>query len=141
MSRPPVRHRIIEPLVLLVDDDPAIRRMIETLLTAHSYRVTVAAHGREAIERLREQCPDVIVLDLNMPVMDGWQFCRERRDLAGGGATAPVLLVTSEDDAPVHANALHAVDVIKKPFDPDDLLTAVSAAITKPGDRQALSSP
>jgi len=131
--RPPPAAASREPVVLLVDDDPAIRGMTGALLRAHGYHVIVAAHGREAIERLREQCPDVIVLDLNMPVMDGWQFCRERRDLPNGGATAPVVLVTAEDDAPVHAKALHAVDVIRKPFDPDDLLAAVCAAIRQPG--------
>jgi CheY-like chemotaxis protein len=126
-------------LVLLVDDDPAILRMTETLLTGDGYHVIVAAHGREAIERLRERCPDVIVLDLNMPVMDGWQFCRERQGLPDAAAAAPVLLVTAEDDAALHAKALHAVDIVRKPFDPDELLAAVSAAIKRPGSAPALS--
>jgi CheY-like chemotaxis protein len=130
---PAVAH--IEPLLLLVDDDPAMRRMAETLLTAHGYHVIVAAHGRDAIQRLRERCPHLIVLDLNMPVMDGWQFRREQRYLSDKSrAAVPVLLMTGEDDAPRHANALQAVGIVKKPFDPDDLLDAVSTAIQRPGN-------
>jgi CheY-like chemotaxis protein len=130
---PPSAVAHIEPLLLVVDDDPEMRRMTELLLTAHDYHVIVAVHGQDAIQRLREQCPDLIVLDLNMPVMDGWQFCRERRYLPDRCAAVPVLLMTGEDDAPSHADALHAVGVIAKPFDPDDLLDAVSAAINRPG--------
>jgi len=136
---PTVAHR--EPLLLLVDDDPAMRRMTETLLTADGYRVIVAVHGRDAIQRLRERCPDLIVLDLDMPVMDGWQFRHAQRFLPDKDrAAVPVLLMTGEHDAPSQANALHAVGVIAKPFDPDDLLDAVSAAIKRP-DRIRATRP
>jgi CheY-like chemotaxis protein len=134
LVRPPpsaVAHT--EPLLLVVDDDPGMRRMTETLLAAHGYHVIAATHGRDALQRLREQCPDLIVLDLNMPVMDGWQFRREQRYLPDKNrAAVPVLLMTGENDALSHAHALHAVGVITKPFDPDDLLEAVSAAIKRP---------
>jgi CheY-like chemotaxis protein len=120
----------IEPLVLVVDDEPELRRLTEIVLTEHGYHVVVAAHGKDAIERLRETCPDLIVLDLNMPVMDGWQFRAEQRYLTDKKqAAVPVLLMTGEVDAATHADALRAVGVIKKPFDADDLLDAVSAAI------------
>jgi CheY-like chemotaxis protein len=90
----------------------------------------VAGHGSDAIHRLRETCPDLIVLDLNMPVMDGWQFRTEQRYLTDKKrAAVPVLLMTGIDDAAAQAEALQAVGVITKPFDPDDLLDAVSAAI------------
>jgi CheY-like chemotaxis protein len=129
---PAVAH--IAPLLLFVDDDAMMRRMTETLLIAHGYRVIVAVHGRDGIERLREQCPDLIVLDVNMPVMDGYQFRREQRYLPDKKrAAVPVLLMTGENDAPGHADALQAAGVITKPFDPDDLLDAVSAAIKRPG--------
>jgi CheY-like chemotaxis protein len=131
---PPAAVTHIGPLLLLVDDDPAMSRMTETLLTAHGYHVIVAADGRDAIQRLREQCPDLIVLDLNMPVMDGWQFRREQRYLSDKHrAAVPVLLMTGEHDAPSHAHALQAAGLITKPFDPDDLLDAVSAAIERSG--------
>ena len=123
----------IEPLVLVVDDDPDIRRLTESLLTDHGYHVILAAHGQDAIQRLRHRCPDLIVLDLNMPIMDGWTFRTEQRDLADQKlAAVPVLLMTGEDNAIAYADTLQAVGVIKKPFDPAELLTAISAAIHSP---------
>src|SRR4051812_49429060 len=82
VQRPSAAVSPIEPLVLVVDDDPDIRRLVRVLLTAHGYDVILAAHGKDAIQRLRSRCPDLIVLDLKMPVMDGWTFRTEQRDLA-----------------------------------------------------------
>jgi two-component system, chemotaxis family, chemotaxis protein CheY len=119
-----------EPLVLVVDDDPDMRRLVETLLTAQGYHVILAKHGRDAIYRLRSQCPDLIVLDLKMPVMNGWDFCTEQRYLPDANrATAPVLVMSGVDDAEAQARKLHTAGIVKKPFDPEDLLEAVSAAI------------
>jgi len=124
----------IEPLVLVVDDDPDIRRLTEALLTAHGYHVIVAAHGKDAIQHLRHRCPDLIVLDLNMPVMDGWTFRTEQRDLPDQKrAAVPVLLMTGEDNASALADTLQAIGVIKKPFDPTELLNAIFAATHSPG--------
>jgi len=120
----------IVPLVLLVDDDPDLRRLTETLLSEHGYHVIVAADGRDAIQRLREQCPDLIVLDLNMPVMNGREFRAEQRYRTDTQrARVPVLVMSAEDDAETTAEDLRAVGVVKKPFDPEDLLVAVSSAI------------
>jgi CheY-like chemotaxis protein len=129
--RPPPPHvAAIEPLVLVVDDDRELRGLAESLLSAQGYHVMVASHGRDAIHRLQERCPDLIVLDLNMPVMNGWQFRTEQRYLTDAKrAAVPVLLMTGVEDAATHADTLRAVGVIRKPFDPDDLLEAVSAAI------------
>ena len=124
-----------ERSVLVVDDECEIQRLTESLLTAHGYHVAVAGHGRDAIRRLCQQCPDLIVLDLNMPVMNGWQFCAEQRALPDKKrASVPVLLMTGADDAATQADRLKAVGVIRKPFYPDDMLDAVSAAICLPRD-------
>jgi CheY-like chemotaxis protein len=140
---PPSKIADIEPLVLVVEDDPALRRLTASLLAAYGYHVIVAGHGKDAIHRLREQCPDLILLDLNMPVMNGWQFRSEQRFLADRKrAAVPVLLMTGEDDAASQAAKLRAVGVIKKPFDPDDLLDAVSAAMGRGGTGlDGISSP
>src|SRR6266581_133635 len=72
--------------------------------------VILAAHGQDAIQRLRHRCPDLIVLDLNMPVMDGWTFRTEQRDLADQKrAAVPVLLMTGEENASAFAETLQAV--------------------------------
>jgi CheY-like chemotaxis protein len=130
----PITRPRDRPVVLVVEDDSEIRGMTEALLTAHGYDVVVAADGRDGIQRLRAQCADLIVLDLNMPVMDGWQFRTEQRFLTETRrASVPVLLMTGVDDAVSEALKLHAVGVVKKPIDPDDLLEAVSAAVRSPG--------
>jgi CheY-like chemotaxis protein len=127
---PPTIIASSAPLVLVVDDDPEVRRLTELLLAEHGYLVVLAEHGRAAMQRLCDHYPDLIVLDLNMPVMNGWDFCAEQRYLARGNrATAPVLLMSGEDDAEAQADRLQAIGVLKKPVDPDDLLAAVSAAI------------
>jgi CheY-like chemotaxis protein len=116
-------------LVMVVDDDVAVRRLTETMLTAHGYDVLLAAHGADAIRQLEARCPALIVLDLNMPIMDGWQFRAEQRYLTTKAAAVPVLLLTGEEDASMHAETLGAVSAIRKPFDPDDLMDAVAAVI------------
>jgi CheY-like chemotaxis protein len=128
--RPPPALANVRRLVLVVDDEPELRRLTESILSSHGYHVVVAAHGAEAIERLRERCPDLIVLDLNMPVMDGWRFRAEQRQLMDKTRSAiPIVLLTGESDAEKQAEKLRAVGVIKKPFDPGELLKTVAAAI------------
>jgi CheY-like chemotaxis protein len=127
---PPVDIPRVEKVVLVVDDDPDARELVTTMLTAGGYHVLLAEHGRNALRRLRERCPDLIILDLQMPVMDGWQFRRRQRRLKPRRlARVPVLLVTGLADAAAQVAPLRAVGVLQKPFAPNDLLTAVSAAL------------
>jgi CheY-like chemotaxis protein len=120
------------PLVLVVDDEPAIRKLAEIALTEHGYRVRLAPNGKEAIQRLKEAPPDVILLDLNMPVMDGWEFRAEQKRLADARLIEiPVLLLTGADNATHHAARLDAVGVLKKPFDLGALLHAVRTVVPR----------
>ena len=122
------------PIVLVVDDEPEIRTLAQRALSAVGYRVQVAPNGRDAIRRLKEAPPDVILLDLNMPVMDGWEFRAEQKRLADERLSEiPVLLLTADDDAAHHAARLQAVGVLKKPFDLSALRDAISAAISPRG--------
>lgn len=116
-------------VVLVVDDEPAQRHLSRILLSHHGYDVLVARHGEEAITRLSARCPDLIVLDLHMPVMNGWQFRAEQRRLPPSLASIPVLLMTGEVDADACAATLDAIGVVKKPFAPTALLDAVATAI------------
>jgi CheY-like chemotaxis protein len=129
--RPPPNR--IAALVLVVDDETDLRQLTSDLLTCNGYDVVQAAHGQEAIARLSQHTPDLVVLDLNMPVMDGWQFRAEQLRLADGNLTAiPVLLLTAEDRSDDQLTTLKAVGLIKKPFDPDQLLNAIEAALRRP---------
>ena len=133
-DKPPVLLQAVEVLpfggvVLLVEDEPALRHFARILLSHHGYDVLVARDGKEAIGRLNGRCPDLIVLDLHMPVMNGWQFRAEQRRLPSPLASIPVLLMTGEVDADACAATLDAIGVVKKPFAPTALLDAVATAI------------
>ena len=124
---PPTR---LSALVLIVDDEPHLREMTADLLISHGYEVVVAQHGAEALARLCEHRPDLVLLDLNMPVMDGWQFrAAQERLVEAPLINIPVLILTGADDAPEHAATLRAVGLIEKPFHPDQLLSAVRTAL------------
>ena len=112
-------------LVLLVDDDPDARSLAAHVLELGGYGVVEAQNGRDAIDRLVKYAPDVVVLDLNMPVMDGWEFRAEQLRLQDGRLShIPVLLATGDERATTVAAKLKAAGVIKKPFDPQGLRRA-----------------
>src|SRR4029079_14077385 len=110
-------HASRECRVLVVEDDPELRHFAESVLTAHGYRVRAACDGRDAMQQAHDECPDLIVLDLHMPIMDGWQFRSAQRHFAEQPlAAVRVLLMTASDDADSQASVLSAVGVLKKPF-------------------------
>ena len=127
-ARPPPMRR--SAVVLVVDDEPNLRQLAKDLLIGHGFSVVSAQHGREALERLCEHCPDLVLLDLNMPVMDGWEFrAAQARLVESHLVNIPVLILTGADGAPEHAATLNAVGLIEKPFHPDQLLDAVRTAL------------
>jgi CheY-like chemotaxis protein len=118
------------PLVLVVDDDPDILDAICDILDAEGYRVSRARHGREALEQVEHELPDVILLDLMMPVMDGVAFSQALRKRPEG-SDVPIVVI-SADGNPQRATAVGAVGYLAKPFDIDALLAQV-AGITNEG--------
>ena len=113
-----------ERLVLVVDDDPDILQTLALCLSTEGYRVQMAANGKEALEALAAERPAVILLDLMMPVMDGWQFVAEM-DKRGQRA-APLLILSADRAVQGHAAKLRADAFLAKPFDLDELLVKVS---------------
>jgi two-component system OmpR family response regulator len=110
--------------VLVVDDDPAIRGLVADALRFEGYVVDLAAHGREALEALRARRPATIILDLMMPVMDGFAFletCRTERLCEN----VPIVIISAVKDAlkRVHGGPLYAC--VGKPFDLDELVRTV----------------
>ena len=110
-------------LVLIVDDDPDILQTLGLCLSTEGYRVLMAANGEEALEVLKSERPHVILLDLMMPVMDGWQFVAEMD--ARGQRGAPLLILSADRAVQGHAGNLRASGHLAKPFDLDELLTKV----------------
>lgn len=111
--------------VLVVDDDPAIRGLVADALRDEGYMVDLAAHGREALEAMRVRRPATVVLDLMMPVMDGFSFMQACH-LEQLCDDVPIVVISAVADAlqRVHDVPVHAC--IAKPFDLDDLIRTVA---------------
>lgn len=114
--------------VLIVDDEPPIRRFLRTSLTAQGYDIVEAEDGVKALDEVRRMSPDVLVLDLGLPGMDGLEVIRRLR---GGGATLPIIVLSSRADeaGKVEALDLGADDYVTKPFGVDELLARIRAAM------------
>jgi two-component system chemotaxis response regulator CheY len=111
--------------VLVVDDDPSIRDLLADELRYTGYSVIVARNGSEALDRLNMMTPDVIVLDLMMPVMDGWTFVEHYRDRAGR-RSVPIIVVSAEGDLPPGYKALGVTAFLRKPFDLQELANCIA---------------
>lgn len=99
--------------VLIVDDEEAILDMLREFLAAEGYDVTVARDGMDALESVSKRPPAVILLDMKMPRMDGWQFAQELRRR---GLTVPVIVMTAAHNARQSAEEIRADDHLAKPF-------------------------
>jgi CheY-like chemotaxis protein len=110
--------------ILVVEDNAEAREALCLLLQSKGYQVRGVANGREALEALREIDPFVILLDLSMPVMDGWQFCAKQK-LDPSLASIAVVILSSESALPEIASSLGAVDSFAKPVDLDALLSVL----------------
>jgi two-component system, OmpR family, KDP operon response regulator KdpE len=115
--------------ILVVDDEPQIRRVMRATLTAHGYAIVEARDGQEALEKMRSERPDLVILDVNMPVMDGLETCRAIR----GGSNVPVIMLTvrSAEKDKVRALDAGADDYIVKPFGIQELLARIRAALRR----------
>ena len=118
-----------EPLVLAVDDEAGILRLIKLELAAQGFRVVTATNGEEALKLAEEQRPDILLLDVIMPEMTGYEVMRKVREQSG----APIILVTARDsDADkVRGLELGADDYIVKPFSPDELAARIRAVLRR----------
>jgi two-component system chemotaxis response regulator CheY len=110
--------------VLVVEDEAEIREFVEMVLGSEGYRVTTAANGALALEQVGREPFDLILLDMRMPVMDGWSFARAYRSSLG--PHAPIVVLTAARDAAERAAQIQAEGYLGKPFDLVDLLDLVA---------------
>jgi CheY-like chemotaxis protein len=116
--------------ILVVDDDPGIRGLVDLALSDEGYRVVTAADGAAALEVLAQQLPAIILLDMRMPIMDGWEFARTYR--ARPGPHAPIVVVTAAREATERAAQIAAEGVLPKPFRLAELLAVVATYAVQP---------
>ena len=127
-------------LVLVVDDDPAIRNLLTEVLRDSGYQVEEAPNGARAFAAIANHRPDLILLDLMMPVMNGWEFCQRLRSRPAG-RRLPVIVISANQRIQRDATEAGATDFLPKPFGLDELLDKVSLYLRKPfGKLQATAS-
>ena len=120
--------------ILVVDDEPQIRRVLRSTLSTRGYVITEAKTGEEALEWMRKERPDLVLLDMNMPGMGGVEACREIRR----ASDAPIIMLTVRNAERDKVAALDAGadDYVVKPFGIEELLARIRAALRRysPGD-------
>jgi DNA-binding response OmpR family regulator len=119
-----------EPRILVVDDEPMVRDVLARYLTADGFDVVAAADGQEALDRCAAAPPDLVVLDLMLPRVDGFEVFRRLRE---GGARMPVIMVTArgEETDRVVGLELGADDYVTKPFSPREVVARVRAVLRR----------
>jgi CheY-like chemotaxis protein len=100
--------------VLVVEDSPEITAIVQRALTRVGYRVQVAGDGAEALEKIEHDPPKLILLDMRMPGMDGWEFIRRFRNQYG--RLIPITVMTAAEDSAVRANQVGADSYLGKPI-------------------------
>ena len=111
-------------MVLVVDDDPDILEALSEILEAEGFEIRRARNGKEALERLEPDPPRLILLDLMMPVMDGWEFA-QRLKQRPRVATIPIIVLSADRNVSNKAQEIGAVGHLAKPFELNDLLDMV----------------
>jgi two-component system KDP operon response regulator KdpE len=116
-------------LILIVDDEARMRRFIRMNLELEGYQVIEADNGLAALERIRQYTPDLIIMDVMMPQMDGFETLKLLREIS----TVPVILLTVKDDEEdkIYGLGLGADDYVTKPFSPRELSSRVNAVLRR----------
>ena len=115
--------------IMVVDDDPNIRELVRLYLEKEGFEVTCAERGDEAVKMFRATPPNLMLLDVMLPGMDGWQVCREMRKISN----IPIIMLTAKDETfdKVLGLELGADDYIVKPFDMKELVARIKAVIRR----------
>lgn len=109
--------------ILIVDDDRAILTTIAEILELEGYPFITAADGAEALRQIAAKQPSLVLLDMRMPVLNGWEVARTLR---ARGITIPIVVMTAAQDARLWSEQIDAAGYLAKPFDLDDLLVMIA---------------
>jgi CheY-like chemotaxis protein len=127
----PVTSPQVKKKILLVDDDPAIRKMLGLLLTGEGYTVLLAVNGGDSIEVVRTTEIDLVLLDLNMPGMDGWQTFEQ---LASENPMLPIVVITARPNQHFTALAAGIGALLEKPLDLPKLFLTIRDLLDEPDE-------
>jgi CheY-like chemotaxis protein len=108
--------------ILVVDDDPDILDSVSAILAFEGYSVECAINGAEALQAVERHRPSLVLLDMKMPILDGWGFARKLRER---GVRLPIIVMTAAVDAQARAREIEADGWLPKPFELFDLLSTV----------------
>lgn len=133
------RHVMRNATILLVDDEDNLRSMLEAALSHHGFSVDPTADGRTALEKALTTAPDLIVLDVMMPDIDGFEVCRRLRS---DGVKSPILFLTAKDttEDKVRGLTLGGDDYLTKPFSLEELVARVNALLRRAGKDTPISA-
>jgi DNA-binding response OmpR family regulator len=115
--------------VLVIEDDPALCELITLYAKKSGYRVSIANNGMTGLDLFYEHSPDLVILDIMLPEMDGWEVCKEIRR----GEKTPIIMLTGKDESrdKLKGFALGTDDYLVKPFDPGELMARIKAVLRR----------
>lgn len=116
--------------ILVVDDDPRVRRVVCDALEEEGWAVVVAEDGQQATEEARRHAPALVILDVTLPVMDGYALATALR--ASHGAALPILVMSADGQVAAKAQRIGAYAYLRKPFDLDTLVRLVESRLQRP---------
>lgn len=121
--------------ILIADDDRNICELLRLYLEKENYTVTLAGNGEEALAKFAAESPDLILLDIMMPMLDGWQVCREIRKKSD----CPIIMITAKGETfdKVLGLELGADDYVVKPFEPKEIIARIKAVLRRTGKAPA----
>ena len=124
--------------ILIVDDDPVIVKFVKANLEANDYAITVAINGSEALKAVELEPPDLVLLDIMMPEMDGFEVCRRLREWS----IVPIIMLTARGDEidRVRCLELGADDYISKPFGVNEMMARVKAVLRRSVPRNTIAT-
>lgn len=118
-----------KPLIFIVDDDPNIAKLIQLYLEQEEYDVRHFARGDETLVAFRQEEPALVLLDIMLPGIDGWELCREIRKIS----QVPIIMLSAKEETfdKVKSLELGADDYITKPFDPSEMIARIKAVLRR----------
>lgn len=126
-----------KPVILVADDSRTLRTLVRRILGEAGYAVALAADGREAVEVARRERPDLIVLDIHMPSMDGYEACHQLLGYGPPWSETPIIFLTHAEGPHLSALGSELGAYLRKPVKPDLLIPTVRRLLDSSGDPRA----